>query len=244
MELKPKLIHVIQRAYEEECFLVSQSDATANAEVGTFGHWSLKDIIAHLAAWQAYDAANIDALRQGRPCRTIDDVHAANQAIFDAHREQAWSGVLRYAEESNATVLRLATEMEVSVLTCVSAPWAGERALWEVLVASGYVHPLIHLSEYHRLNGDTSYAIDLWEEAAGLLERLSSEPRWLGTVAYNLACAYSLGGRLDEAAHALREGLQLRSDLRDVAVADADLTALRECVNNQELFAPIEEECG
>ena len=54
---------------------------------------------------------------------------------------------------------------------------------------------------------------------------------------YNVACAESLAGRLDDAIAHLRRGVELNEELRDFAKRDSDLDALRDDPRFRELVS-------
>jgi tetratricopeptide (TPR) repeat protein len=67
-----------------------------------------------------------------------------------------------------------------------------------------------------------------WDRAAEVLaRRLEAEPE-NATVAYNLACAESRGGRLDAAVEHLARAVELQPSFAESAQTDADLEAIRE----------------
>lgn len=65
-------------------------------------------------------------------------------------------------------------------------------------------------------------------------EVLASDPPY-ALLYYNVACAESLAGRVDDAIEHLRRGIELNEELRAFAKGDSDLDALRDDPRFQEL---------
>ena len=82
MEIQTKLTDLFQLAYEEEQrFIASLSDDERSA-IGTPEHWSVKDIIAHLAVWKARMATSLTTARSGDPVEHFDDIDQVNAEIL------------------------------------------------------------------------------------------------------------------------------------------------------------------
>jgi tetratricopeptide (TPR) repeat protein len=104
-----------------------------------------------------------------------------------------------------------AEEAGTSVLAIGGRPGEPyEPSAWEA-----YFH-----AERHRPAGDFAAMAD--ELTAALLEHPDN-----GGVLYNLACAESQAGRLEDALVHLRRALELRPELRDWSQSDEDLAPLR-----------------
>ncbi len=74
-----------------------------------------------------------------------------------------------------------------------------------------------------------AYLREQWDEAIVAWQRAAELDPTVGDHHYNLACVYSLSGRLDRAREALRQALLLGGrDFAALARTDADLEALRE----------------
>ncbi len=64
-----------------------------------YGEWSLRDIVAHLAAWQEGCAAALESLARGEPPRIPGFDEAAGGEAFNAaraaeHRHDSWEQVM------------------------------------------------------------------------------------------------------------------------------------------------------
>jgi len=65
MELKSKLVALIERASQEEQALFAKLSEEERAVRGEPDRWSPKDVIAHLAAWRGRMAENLAAAARG-----------------------------------------------------------------------------------------------------------------------------------------------------------------------------------
>ena len=52
MDLKQKVLNLLDRAYEEEQTFVTKLSAEERAAVGALEQWSAKDLLAHIVAWK------------------------------------------------------------------------------------------------------------------------------------------------------------------------------------------------
>ena len=65
MELKPKLIELIEHASKEEQALFAKLSEDERSVQGEPDRWSPKDVIAHLAAWKTRMAEDLAAAARG-----------------------------------------------------------------------------------------------------------------------------------------------------------------------------------
>ena len=74
MDIKAKLVDLLQRAREEErTFFASLSNDERSA-VGTPECWSVKDVVAHVAEWKARMGQRLVAARRNETPPKYDDV--------------------------------------------------------------------------------------------------------------------------------------------------------------------------
>ena len=72
------------------------------------------------------------------------------------------------------------------------------------------------------------WTIEEWDRAIELLSRQHAESPENAGVVYNLACAESRAGNVDDAIRHLEQAVALQPSFADSAQADPDLTRLRE----------------
>jgi len=64
---KSELQNWLHESYEEWEAFLDQVGTARMDEPGVAGHWSMKDIIVHLTAWDRYVVARLQAARRGEP---------------------------------------------------------------------------------------------------------------------------------------------------------------------------------
>lgn len=229
MNLKPKLIELLEQESAEEDALVASLSAEERATPGSLEHWSAKDMIAHMAAWRKLSIARLEhAARHIEPPAAPEDEDEENARIFAAHNGQTWDEVLSFRREIGAELARRVQEMSEEALRETGhISGQAERPLWDAVIGNGYTHPILHLADFYLKRGDKARALRLQEDAAERLMLLDDAPRWQGVVRYNLACAHALSGLKEKAIQELREALQLAPDLTDWSKRDPDFSPLR-----------------
>jgi hypothetical protein len=116
---------------------------------------SIKDVIAHLKAWQQRSVARMEAARQNREPEfpqwppelnpEQEDVDAVNAWIYETHRDQSWVQVHRDWREGFIHFLELGEIIpENDLLDAGRYPWMDGYPLSMVLTAS-YEHHQEHL---------------------------------------------------------------------------------------------------
>ena len=138
-----------------EELLSGMSDEQVNAP-GLPGNMSIKDVIAHLRAWQQVSITRLEAALLNREPRfpevpagldldTENDVDAINAWFHETYRDQPWSrvydawraGFLRFVELAEAIP-------EPDLLEAGRYPWMRHYALADALIGS-YEHHDEHL---------------------------------------------------------------------------------------------------
>jgi tetratricopeptide (TPR) repeat protein len=229
MEIKAKLVDLLQRAHEEErTFFASLSDDECSA-MGTPECWSVKDVAAHLAEWKAHMGRRLIAARRNETPPTYDDVDEANAEIFEQYRHQSWNDVLKALERAHSELVEQTQAMlDSDLVDAERFPWQEGRPLWRSIVGSGYSHPVQHLAQLYIERGKRDVATQIQETAAELLASLDNSPNWRGVTIYNLACHYALSGQREKAITKLGEALQLNPDLTEWSKQDPDFASIRE----------------
>ena len=107
--------------------------------------WSVKDLIAHLMAWQQVTAARLEAARDGLAPSYPEwlagsspesgvEIHRFNARIDAAHREWPWAQVYGAWSEGFREILRLGEELPEDVLLEDGRyPWLDGHPLIAVL---------------------------------------------------------------------------------------------------------------
>jgi len=229
MKRKPLLIELLELATAEELrYVRSLSEAERNA-AGSAESWSPKDRLAHIAAWKLRSAEDVQqALDGSPPVREADfDFDAENARLHAGHARMSWDEVLVLAQKARKVMMSVVDRLDEDQLASSDIlPRPGSPPLWRVIVGNGFSHPLVHLSEYYRENGDLMRASEVIGRMARRAISLDDGPVWQGTVRYNLACHYALLGEKTRAIHELRGALALNPALAEWSRSDPDLESL------------------
>ncbi len=109
-----------ERARLEE--LVASLPTGEMAEPGVVGDWSVKDVLAHLADWEAHMLVWLEAARAGQavagpePGLSWRQIKAFNRRLYERHREETLAAVrtsFREAHERFMTMVAAMPEEEM-----------------------------------------------------------------------------------------------------------------------------------
>lgn len=102
---KSELVIWLQKEYQHWKGLLDQIDPQLLDQPGVAGHWSIKDIVAHMVGWEHRNIARIQAAQRGEPepaspwpaeLQNDDDVNAW---IYEAYRGRSAREVLDDAHQ-------------------------------------------------------------------------------------------------------------------------------------------------
>lgn len=229
--MKRELTELLQKGYlVEKEFIAALSNEERNAG-GTFENWSAKDYIAHNAYWRKHHAEDVLAVLAGKtPTHAEDD--QINDQVYSRYKDQSWEDVDTLVDTGMKRMGEaIALISEDDLQRHDFYPWEQGRALWREIVGNIYMHPIIHLSEWHIKRGNPAWAAEMYQETTRHLISLDDGPEWQGTIRYNNACSFSLLGDKETAINELREALKLNPGLTEWSKQDSD-------------FAPIRSEAG
>ena len=227
MELKSKLVELVERASAEEQARLAKLSEDERATPGRSDRWGPKDVIAHLAGWKARLAENLAAAASGGKLERYDDYLAVNAREFIEYQHRPWPEVLARAAEAHRQLIeQVQARSEDELRGTQTLPWQGERPLWRYIVGNGFVHPIMHLGPMLTERGEPAYATELQEQAATLLRKLDESKDWQGVVQYNLACHYALIGETDYAIEKLAQAFELNPTLVQASRQDSDLASI------------------
>ena len=229
MELKQKIIQVLDKAHQaEQEFIAGLSEAERNA-TSTLEQWSAKDVIAHCATWKKRLAGDISAASRGQTPAQVEDIDRANAEIYTECRDLPWEAILTLGETAHQLLTRSMENLKEQDLRSTKILADREaRPIWRRVVGNGYIHPMLHLVDLLSKRGQPAAAPRLYEEMASLLGDLDPDPEWQGLLRYNLACGHSLAGDKERAILDLGEALRLNPSLIEWSKQDPDFKPIRE----------------
>jgi hypothetical protein len=136
-----KRLHTERRRLEANLARLSREDILQH---NTMGQWSFKDVLAHLAHWEAFFPDWIVASRRGEDVETpapgltwaIKDVHILNQRIFEEHQNQSLEDVLAYFRDTHTEFMMSVEDLtDEEVLTPGYYAFTRDGALYDWLKA-------------------------------------------------------------------------------------------------------------
>ncbi len=131
---------------------LSEQQLTASLQPSA---WSIKDVIAHLMAWQQYSIARLEAAMLDRetefpkwlaelPPDSEDNADQTNVWIYETYREQFWSTVHQNWKEGFLRFLELGEALSEEDLLEKEYPWFKGYALYVILVSTYGHHHIEH----------------------------------------------------------------------------------------------------
>lgn len=121
--------------------------------------WSIKDLIAHLMAWQQVTVARLKAAQRneepvfpewlGGESPESEDVDRLNAKIYETYQDRPWSQVHQRWRDGFGNVLKLGEEMpEQDLLDVEKYPWLKGYPLISVLQGTYEHHHNDHLEPF------------------------------------------------------------------------------------------------
>lgn len=154
---KAQILAMLQEEFERwEALLAGLGERRITARVLP-GNWSVKDVMAHLRAWQQRSIARLEAALDDRepefpwePAEadesSEDDPDETNAWIYETYRDQPWPAVYQSWREGFVRFLTLGEAIpEEDLLDPMRYPWLGGQPLSMVLTSSYDHHHQEHL---------------------------------------------------------------------------------------------------
>ena len=228
-EFKQKLLELVNWIYQEEKILIDKLNDEECAEIGNINKWSAKDIIAHTAFWKSLRAKSIVDILKGETLQELGDYNKINEEVLNKYNNRSWKDVIDFSNEANNYLKKIVdstTEEELN--SKKSFPLLGDKEIWKIILIYCCLHPMDHFDKYYVNRNQTYYAINLWKEAIGLLERLPASSGIIGNAKYNLARYYVLSGQKFIAIRTLNQAVQLNPGLIKRSTEDPDLSSIKD----------------
>ena len=223
--LREQLLRVVAATREKEADeLLPHCDDLPPAQPG---RWTVKDHLAHMAAWRQHAAVVLEAARRGEAHTSEPPLDERNAAIYEATRSAPAAAVAQSVGDSWAALRRA---IEASSEEDLSAPLPAhpERQAWEVIPGNTHQHLGEHLEYLAVERGDEPGALAAARWVHDLALEAFTDARNRASAAYNLACFYARRGRESEALPLLRDAFSLNPALVKWARDDPDLQPIRD----------------
>jgi len=236
MDLKAKLIGLLEKAHQEEAIYVGKLTDAERSTVGAVDNWSPKEAIGHVAEWKKRMAERLQAAAEGKTPPRFEDIDKENAAIFQHYHSLAWSEVVQVSERAHSALLEQVQALaEKDLFDTDRLVWQPGQPAWRA-IAGNSSHPIFHLAQLYIQRGETDYATRLQEEYARLVSQLDDSPAWQGVTVYNLACHYALAGQTMKSIAKLAEALRLNPELTEWSKQDTDLVSIRDNAGYKALY--------
>lgn len=138
---KSELLAAIQESRAELEELLAELTPEEMLRPGVNGEWSVKDTLAHIAAWERLAADRIRAAQRGSepqfpPMKGERFVDAFNAEVFAKFRDTPLQDVLREFEEAHREILETIEQLDESLLHArLPFDWA-ENLTYQVLISA------------------------------------------------------------------------------------------------------------
>lgn len=224
--MKTELTEFLKKGRQvEKEFIATLSDEERNAE-GTFEIWSVKDNIAHNAYWRKHHAEDVLAVLAGKTPTHMDE--QINHEVYSRYKDQSWEDVDTLVNAGMKCMGEaIASISEDDLQRDDFYPWEQGVPMWREILGNIYMHPIVHLAEWHIKRGNPARAAEMYQEMTRQVIRLDDSPAWQGTIRYNNACSFSLLGDRETAINELREALKLNPGLMEWSRQDTDFEPIR-----------------
>ena len=226
MELRTAIIGLVAFAAAEEQMLLA---ASSPGESGDATRWAALPLIAHNAEFRRQQAERLAAIREGQTPVEYPEIDHASAPVYE--RYQALPAD-RVAVEARASASDLVSNLSLisdeDLRDPARNPWLKGRQLWLQIIVRGFWHPAGHLVDYYLAHSQPDRAVALASHAVATASYLNAPAPARGMALYNLACAQSRLGDLNEASVTIEAAIGLNTDLRINAARDPDLQALRD----------------
>jgi len=130
---------------------LSGADRTRLDQPGTWGEWSVKDMIAHLTYWQTLATERLQKFAAGRGNEIVSletgEVDAINAHVYRANKERPLDEMLNACEIAYLTLRTAVKQLPPAVYTEDQQP----RSMREIIAGNSYLHYEEHLPDVQSL---------------------------------------------------------------------------------------------
>lgn len=146
---KDELIDTLEDEREKFLELLEGFTEAQMQTPGVVGEWSMKDLLAHLVAWEGELVRLLWQTRQGEEPSSAqfgsEGVDAYNARIFAETKERSLERVMSdYAAVGKQLVRRIEAFSDAELNQVGLFPWLGKRSLWEWIESDSFGHEIEH----------------------------------------------------------------------------------------------------
>jgi hypothetical protein len=152
---REQLIETLRTARAEWEALIAQVPEARLTEPGAEDAWSVKDVLAHIAAYERWTADQLAGLSRGETSMVasralpdapgMDDRDRRNAAIFEAHHRHSLARVRAEAADAFARLLELIGQLpEETLAETRRYRWTGGLSVAEAIASDSYEHYAQH----------------------------------------------------------------------------------------------------
>jgi uncharacterized damage-inducible protein DinB/predicted RNase H-like HicB family nuclease len=106
----------------------------ARASRPVCGHWTLKDVLGHVADWEWIGVEGLRQMAAGRPPQVehVADLDAWNQAHYEARREQPWEDIWADLHAARTALLETLERIsQADLARSFALPWGPEGTAYQ-----------------------------------------------------------------------------------------------------------------
>jgi len=149
---KAELLDALEDGREKLIETIDDLSDEALTEPGVVGEWSIKDILAHLNAWEAELIKLLWQVRQGgKPTDAQvqdSEVDERNQMYYEQSRQRPLERVVADFEGiRRQTIRRVEAFSNKELIDPDRYRWLKGRALWERIAEDSYTHDAEHTAD-------------------------------------------------------------------------------------------------
>jgi hypothetical protein len=166
---KTELLERMRAGREEWNALIAQIPDSARTEPALAGGWSVKDLIAHVAAFESWTAAQIRAANEGRTPTARElygveempfdpegwDIDRQNAAIYAQYKEMPLAEVMTFSSQAFADLVAAVEAVSDEDIARTGAQtWTEDGTLLEIVPGQCYAHYEQHADELRSISGN------------------------------------------------------------------------------------------
>lgn len=226
---KPVLLDLLRDAQiDQNAFFQQLPESTLNA-TGTLDFWSAKDHVAHMTFWRQQLALKVQAIIREEPQPDVQDFEQQNPLIFEEQRYRPWSAILSESDQAYADLILLSAQLSEEDLTAWGRfDWMNDgMPLYTSYMGYCYEHTQNHQTQYFLDRHESARALENYEKWTSRVIEAGVPEQLKGYMFYKLACFYATHSHLEQAWPVLQRALNLYPGLKEFALIDPDLFALR-----------------